>query len=955
MLRRMLILVSAMFLGGIAVLLLSVLLTRGEREGWTPPPPELSRGAEVASEDEATSASSPEVAERTSSTSTPAPTRKTVNVTGLVTDLATGTPVSNATISLFDKGHDASATTEEDGRYTLEVPEQDAIALVCEAKGYARLRKELQSVAGRDALTLDFALNPGASVAGKVVVAPGGKAIADLSVRVWERTEGAAFAFPTQTSYDATTDQNGTYVVEGIPSGTYIVGVHVGDSGYLAPEGPPRVISLEAGKTYDGVDFALEMGAEVVGTVFDPRGKPAAGVRLRVMPTRILEAGMSTLQSGDVEAIMRGARADEQGQYSIKGLRFEREYLVRASAENAASTSSEPFAIAKGRSPVRMDVRLTSGSTVSGRAQFPNGTAAPDVRISLFPAFDRIMSGDFSEPMQETTDAQGRFTFSHVSAGEYHVFAGGVNPMAMMAHGTESPDATRPRVTLDGKNRVEGVVVTVPDVEDRGIIVSVLTQEGQPASGVRVEARPIGMPFQEQTLTTDDTGIATFKDLNGARYDLYATRDSECADAAGVALGESVTLRLVTAASVSGFVVNAEGRSVEGASVHVRSVEEENPYVALMSGMVGSVQPQSKTDAEGAFTLTGLRPGKYALDASAPDQGKGATEPFDVAAGDHFEDVVVALEKGVRVSGYVRDRGGRALAGATVRLSPQVEGPAGMLSAMMPMPNGKSAITNEAGAFELTDVAAGAYHLSASMPGYANAAPSPLDVAGRDVTGCQLVLYRGAKAKARLVQEGVPRPGVMFQLMGPTGFYTATTDSNGESTIEGITPGRYMLQTLDMQALVSGGMRQAMGQIPRIVDVVDGQDIDLTAEPDRGAGAVGGSVSGLSPESLTVLSVRRPGGPAPEEWSLTDLNAMMDAYSYYEGQTVVNPDGSFQLEGLRPGNYILEVLSVNIDLTNPDPAAYMSMDRTPQIRQELTISNDKPVNLNLAFKPAAPK
>ncbi|QNH62436.1 DUF5686 and carboxypeptidase-like regulatory domain-containing protein [Hymenobacter sediminicola] len=96
----------------------------------------------------------------------PAGWAQQLQVTGRITEAATGKPVPFA--SVFVPGTTTGATADENGRYQLSTAPADT--LVASAMGFAPLRKALKRQAARQ--TIDFALGSGAVSLGEVVVRP---------------------------------------------------------------------------------------------------------------------------------------------------------------------------------------------------------------------------------------------------------------------------------------------------------------------------------------------------------------------------------------------------------------------------------------------------------------------------------------------------------------------------------------------------------------------------------------------------------------------------------------------------------------------------------------------------------------------------------------------------------------------------------------------------------------
>ena len=99
-----------------------------------------------------------------------------------------------------------------------------------------------------------------------------------------------------------------------------------------------------------------------------------------------------------------------------------------------------------------------------------------------------------------------------------------------------------------------------------------------------------------------------------------------------------------------------------------------------------------------------------------------------------------------------------------------------------------------------------------------------------------------------------------------------------------------------------------------------------------------GTIEGLPPAPQRVITLRRPGGPAPEEINTTAMKASTEAQKKYQvGMSFIGSDNKYVIEDIDPGDYILEVPRMPRDPT--DLEAYERMDRTPQFRKTVTVKN----------------
>ena len=74
------------------------------------------------------------------------------------------------------------------------------------------------------------------------------------------------------------------------------------------------------------------------------------------------------------------------------------------------------------------------------------------------------------------------------------------------------------------------------------------------------------------------------------------------------------------------------------------------------------------------------------------------------------------------------------------------------------------------------------------------------------------------------------------------------------------------------------------------------------------------------------------------------------------GFGLVGADGTFTVENVPPRDYILDAVSMDINMENPDPMQYMNMDPTqiPHVTQTIHIGPE-PTTLDVVFPPQTPK
>ncbi|MBX7258378.1 MAG: carboxypeptidase-like regulatory domain-containing protein [Candidatus Hydrogenedentes bacterium] len=895
-----------------------------------------------------------------------------IQLYGAVIDAVSGAPIADADISLQKRerrgGDDSEesaqptqTTSDEKGAYTLDVPEGEFRGVLCTAKGYSRYEQPLDTnTKGR--VRVDFQLQPGGTVSGKVTDENDGTPLEGIMVRAFNSQQNFMEMMMDRErggrGLRARTEADGTYVLDGVPVGSFRIVVGGRRVGYIVGPDDERQLEVAAGGVYEHVDFALSKGASVSGLVLDGSGQPVKDARVATIPTQFFQTAMRTLNTMNVDAFEgMDDRTDEQGRFEIIGLEYDTEYRARADADEYAGGASDAFVAKKGAPAPEVTVRLSKGSSVSGITRFASGDIAPNEPLLLFPVSREAWSG-FQPPKEAKSSDKGEFTFKNVSAGEYLIRPTGHG----MAMGAGFRDRTTPVTVEDGKDlgNLEVVVQTDSDKpEGTGVISgTVIAADGKPAGDIRVEARDPMMPMFTGGATTGADGTFTIQALNSQSYDVSVEDEKGIADVKGVAVGSTITLQLQPPARISGSVVTAQGDAVASCSVSLKNLAEDNDQspqnIALaVRDLFDGGRGGANTDAYGHFEFTKVKPGRYLVSAKSTSSGTAESEEISISTGETVDTVRLVLDPGVSVSGVVVGPGGEPLAGASVQLTPLgTNQMADMMSAMMPAGMVKTAgatMTGPTGEFTMSRVPAGQYKLSGSHSTFARTSTTVTVNKGVDVTGVRLALQKPGKARGTYAVNGKPQPNVMIMAMGPNGVQMTQTNAQGEFDISGLSSGSYMVTAFD-PAQFAEASQNGMQFTPRVIDVSEGQvaEVDMGGGADVAAGSapVSGTISGTN--GTTVVALRRPGGPSMENINVLNISDMIESLRYLEGQTIVNGDGTFSLDGVKPGEYVLEVYSMDANIGRPGMLGMMNNMPTPVYRETISVGAEHtPVNIDL--------
>jgi Carboxypeptidase regulatory-like domain len=366
------------------------------------------------------------------------------------------------------------------------------------------------------------------------------------------------------------TDDRGRFTFARLPAGRYTIrmtkaGWVPAMYGAKGPLRPGTPIPIADGQTLEIV-ARLPRGAVITGAVIDESGQPSIGTTVRAM--------RSTVQNGERRLVTFGSSGttDDRGVYRIFSLPAG-DYIVGAAARSTAPA------------PPGADVRLTTDLDVHHAR-----TAAPQVP----PPPDRGVA--FSSTFFPGTPLAAQASRISLRTGEER---GGIDFALQLV-----PTA-----------RVEGSVYSPEGAVPAGTQVTLLAS-GQTAFP--------DVPFDGlRTTGVAADGAFSFGSVAPGQYTLLARSPTPLGWAASNILVDGdrvsgVSLSLQPGMTLSGSVSFDGDRlrppsDLKAVRVALRPVQA--------AGMV-SIAPQEVTaDASGRFTIAGITPGQYQLQATFPGAG----------------------------------------------------------------------------------------------------------------------------------------------------------------------------------------------------------------------------------------------------------------------------------------------------------------------------------------------
>lgn len=566
------------------------------------------------------------------------------------------------------------------------------------------------------------------------------------------------------------------------------------------------------------------------------------------------------------------------------------------------------------------------------------------------------------------------------------VAAAGVAPSFAQTIQVQVPQAGGPLPPRDGTPATAAATGTAAI---RGRVFA--ADSGRPLRRARVQIGGPGLPNNGQTTSTDAEGRYEIKNLAGGRYTVTVTRSGYLRlsygqrrpfeqgrpfDLANGQRADNVDFTLPRMSLISGRVLDEANEPISGVRVWaMRPVFFEGRRRLVPGGV------PAMTDDAGQYRLLGLTPGSYFVMADIAETWTvvengierimgyaqtyypgtpGFTDARRVAVGVGEEasntDFALIPGRAATVAGTVYDSQGRPAGGRQMTLGQEFRGP-GQTFAMTS--NGTTVAAD--GTFRLTGLAPGDYKLSVRTTTEVNgvtvqeSAAATITVSGVDIDNLALITSSGWTVSGTLVTDtGDPVPAAprgRMRVTGrplssdplPMGPGPAFNADNGRVTDDSTftTPGLYGPARLRVTLPDEWAVKSIQ---------FDGRDVtDETLEAR--SGDVLGNVQVVVTNKVNVVSGSITDAKGAATADGTVLVFADDAQKWIDDSRFVRsarPDqqGTFQIKGLPPGDYLAVAMDYIEDGSWNDPEYLESIRRYGQ-RIRLAGSGTQTVALRL--------
>ena len=651
--------------------------------------------------------------------------KPTAKISGIVTD-ENGSPLADARVSASLIGEPKlfrETRTDENGAYTLEKLIPGAFLVRAAAQGYVpeyyqEAEYPLAAMPVRvgvdeEATDINFTLSPGGAISGTVVADSTSEPLKGVHVVAWK-------PLAPKHKYHTLTDETGAYLVDGLPTGAYIVGADVAGYEYEFYDNAKRqvnatFVSVTAPDEIPGIDFSLAIRAALKGVVTDEDGNP--------IPRAVVTVKKRISANVDAARFVRKGLTNEDGEYAVQlepGT-----YIVLAAAKDFVEEWYEDAATPDQADPVEIvedehtivNFQLAPRGTIAGTVvDEQTGDPLAGARVQAFAEF-RGHKRSFST----LSGDDGSYQFGGLPQGRYVVAA---HAEDYLVEFWEEADSVKNATIVEVVNGVALGGINFTLTKAGAISGIVLDSDSNTAiAGAVIAAKKVGGKFAKKT-RADENGLYELAGLPTGSYivaawargyykQFYLNADTiEEADEVAVEAATTtpdinfiLTPKVVSPTGLAGVVVDdSTGMPIEGAMVAVMPLTWGRPKMTV-------------TGADGVYELLGLKPGLYIALCYA-----------DGYLGEYYDNTRrLRKAKVLRIAGDVilpdidfglspRQQGAYMIAGAVVGDDGQpIEG------ALVVAEDGDvvvTQVTDETGAYEMLNVPAGDYTVTASVPGY---------------------------------------------------------------------------------------------------------------------------------------------------------------------------------------------------------------------------------------------
>ncbi|QDV06582.1 Cna protein B-type domain protein [Planctomycetes bacterium Poly30] len=559
----------------------------------------------------------------------------------------------------------------------------------------------------------------------------------------------------------AQTDDEGAFAFEGLVSGTW--GISLVSETHVTPQEVRVVVRGEE----EDLEIVALRSCTISGTVVDPDGNPASGVRVgQFSDEPVWRAALSGT------SFPEPTTSQEDGTYKLLGV-VPGQVKLQATSNEFAPAVTEELTAAPGGLLEGVTLRMSRGGTIEGVCFDSEGKTASGRLVTI-----QSMSMDLMRTL--STDADGTFRQTGLTPGRYQVVA-----IDMEMDSSKDADASGFASMMEN---MEMAMATVEEGATEYLFLGAppsspvevtgqITRAGEPVSGAMVAFMPASTGFFEKmkiatsgadgqfTLTLDDAGDYM---VQVSKVDAGGTGQQKTSEfSTKIPLGTEEAKRdfEVPGGAIAGRVTLPDGKPAAGVRLTV-----SGSGAIRTDRLMGGSYAETLTRADGSYEVEGIGPGTYQVMAggampmndSVTTTARVISREITVGENNRVDDVDLELEEPGEALVTVREAGGTPAAGCSLFLRDDKGRHTELISMI---------VTNSSGKATLQGIAPGRYSVAARAETTASQESPFFEVRSGERTPVELLLEPGGVFIATLKVKGSDEaPVANVQVLDDQGF-----------------------------------------------------------------------------------------------------------------------------------------------------------------------------------------
>jgi hypothetical protein len=682
--------------------------------------------------------------------------------------------------------------------------------------------------AGKTVSGINAAMEVGGQITGKVTSATSKAGVGGIQVCA-SLVGGEAFGC-------AKTGSGGEYAVSGLPTGSYTVNFFSPEgssANYLSQfydgkssYGEASPVSVTAGSTTSGINASLQIGGQISGKVTDASSK--AGIQ---------GIEVCAYESG-AEFIERCVTTGSSGEYTITAL-TDGSYTVYFSSPesssldyisqyyNAKSSYGEanPVPVTAGSTSSGVNASLQAGGEITGKVTSASTKAGLEgVRVCAY-----TQEGEYREQCA-TSHSGGEYILRALPTGQYTVsFSPGLGENYIFqyynnksANAAPTPVSVTSGVTLTG---IDAAMVV------GGQITGKVTNAAGSASvaNVQIAVYEASGTYAATYATTNSSGEYTVSGLHTGEYKVQFTPEYGSGNYLGQYYKDQSSLEAAAAIAVTVEKTTSEinaklqtGGQITGKVTNASTKADLEGIEVCPSATGGIFYGQcATTNSSGEYTIIGLATGEYKVEFYSNSGANFVTQYYNAKStsteGNAISVTAGATSSGINAAMVV---GGQITGKVTSATTKTGLGTVNVCATSTGGGLGGCATTNASGEYTIVGLATGEYRVEFSMgdscgpsgctpPNYlaqyynvksSYSEAEPVSVtAGATTSGIDAAMVEGGRITGKVTNSASKATveGIQVCPQTVTGGYVGqctATNSSGEYTISGLSPGEYKIE-----------------------------------------------------------------------------------------------------------------------------------------------------------------